>query len=143
MAQIEALARIIASEAGTQPDQIKRMVAWMARNRSNWLHRPLAELGAPGGEWGPVAVDRPFATDQPATAVERTLAESVLNAGQGSDPCHGATHGFHRRLQDQLARRGRVQHDSEAVIRIWTQHYRLEPAMEIGPWIFYRSLIRR
>lgn len=142
-AQVEALGRILASQAHTQSDQVRRAVAWMARNRSSWLRRPLAELGAPGGEWGPIADRRPFATDQPATAIERTLADAVLEAPQSRDPSKGATHGFHRGWQDQLARRGHVQHDSDAIHHIWTTHFDLEPTLELESWTFYRSSTRR
>ncbi len=142
-AQVEALARVLAAEAGTQSDDIKRVVAWTARNRSNWLRRSIAELAAPRGEWGPIAVDRPFATDQPATAVDRTLAELVLGVPQSKDPSRGATHGFHRGTQDQLADRGRVQHDGDAIHHIWTRQFHLQPVLELGPWTFYRSSTRR
>ena len=142
-AQVEALARMVASEAGTQPDELKRLIAWMARNRANWLHRPLAQLGAPRGDWGPIAVDRPFATDQPATAIERTLASAVLDQPQARDPSNGATHGFHRGMQNQLAHRGHVQHDGDAIHQIWTRQFHLQPILEIGPWTFYRSSNKR
>lgn len=142
-AQVEALGRILASQAFGQSDQVRRAVAWMARNRANWLRRPLAEMGAPGGEWGPIANRRPFATGQPATAIERTLADVVLEAPQSRDPSQGATHGFHRGWQDQLARRGHVQHDSDAIHRTWTTHFALETALELESWTFYRSSTRR
>ena len=142
-AQLEALARIIASSAGTQPEQIRRAVAWTARNRSIWLLRSLADLAAPNDEWGPIAITRPFPSDQPATAIDRTLAETVLDARQDHDPSQGATHGFHRAMQDELARRNQAHHDSETVMKTWTHHYHLKPTVEIDSWIFYRSSTKR
>ena len=129
---------MIVSEVGTESLTIQRMMAWVARNRATQLGRALAELGAPRGQWGRVASDRPFATNHLATAWARALAESILNMPQHRDPSRGATHAFNRDTQDQLAERRPGIRDSQTVMQIWTQHYGLEPITEIGPWTFYR-----
>jgi len=135
---IEALARMISSEAGTQPDDIKLLVGWIARNRSISIRRSMAEMGAPNGAWGPITDKRPFSTSQPATNETRTLAREILDSPQRLDPSGGATHGFNRVLQDELARRGDVANDSAAVIDIWTRYHRLTKIKDHGSWTLYR-----
>jgi hypothetical protein len=77
---IEALARIIESEAGAANRDTQRIVAWLARNRSLATLRPLHDLAAPGGQWGPIDSRRPFSSSQPATKSARVLACAVLDA---------------------------------------------------------------
>jgi len=137
-AHTEALARIIASEAGTMSRTVKRAVAWIARNRSLSMKRPLLDMAAPNGEWGAISATRPMSSSQPATDETRALAASVLAESQGEDPIAGATHGFDVPLQDRLAAQGMAGNDSEAVIRIWASHYGLKPVGQVESWVLYK-----
>lgn len=135
---IEALARILASEAGTASPTITRIVAWIARNRSILIHKPMRTMAAPDGRWGPITAVRPMASSQPATEATRAVAAAVLAAPQAEDPTGGATHGFNMPLQDRLAEKGLVTNDAAAVIRIWEDHYGLQQLGRVEAWVLYR-----
>jgi hypothetical protein len=135
---LEALARILASEAGTASPAVMRTVAWIARNRSIVLHRPMLEMAAPDGRWGSISTVRPMASSQPTTDTTRTIAAAVLTAPQAEDPTAGATHGFNMALQDRLAEQGLVTNDAAAVTRMWEEHYRLQRVGQVETWVLYR-----
>lgn len=135
---IEALARIIASEAGPTTRAVKRAIGWLARNRSLLIHQPMLEMAAPGGEWGVIAGLRPMASSQLATLDSRTIAEAVLAAPQKHDVTNGATHGFDAVLQDRLAEQGITNQDAKGIRTLWRQHYGLERIGQIAAWELYQ-----
>lgn len=135
---IEALARILASEAGTQSRAVKRAVAWIARNRSISMRRPMRDMAAPDGQWGPITATRPMASTQPATDETLAIATAVLDAPQAEDAAAGATHGFDTSLQDRLAEQGLAKNNAAAVIRIWEDFYGLKKVGNIETWVMYR-----
>ena len=114
----EALARIIASEAGTMSRAIKLTVAWIARNRSLLIKRAVLDMAAPQGQHGPITAKRPMSSSQPATGETRAIAAEVLAAPQSQDPTPGATHGFDTALQDSLAVQGIKTNDAAAVMQM-------------------------
>lgn len=137
-ANIEALARVMASEAGMMSRNAKRTIAWIARNRSLLTEQTLCELVAPDGRWGPVSATRPFSSAQPADRELLGLASEILAAPQASDLTGGATHGFHSVLQDRLAAQGLAVNDARAVMRRWESVYGLTRIGHFDDWILYQ-----
>jgi hypothetical protein len=135
----DALGRILASEAGSASRELKRVVGWIARNRSVLLKRPMFDMAAPQGRFGPIAEKRPMSSAKRATAETRAIAAEVLAAPRSYDPTQGATHGFDTALQNDLAARGTVTNDADAVIAIWETHYRLKRVGTVGTWVLYRG----
>jgi hypothetical protein len=134
----EALARIIASEAGTMSRAIKLTVAWIARNRSLLIKRPMLDMAAPQGSYGPITEKRPMSSSQPATDETRAIAAEVLAAPQSQDPTPGATHGFDTALQDTLAAQGIKSNSAAGVMEIWEKHYGLKKVATLETWVLYR-----
>ncbi len=134
----QALGRIIASESGTMSRVIKRVVGWIARNRSLLVKRVLFDMAAPGGDWGPISAKRPMASSQPATEETLATAADVLAASQAEDPTIGATHGFDKSLQNRLAEQGIVTNDADLVMQVWESFYGLRPIGQIENWVLYR-----
>ena len=106
--EIEALARVIASEAGSGSPGEQRAIGWTVRNR--FRGKSICAVEFP---WrSQKGSDPPFASARPANDAHRKLAREILEADQSSDPTGGATSFFEPRMQDaffkagELARRG-------------------------------------
>lgn len=106
--EIEALGRIIASEAGSGTHAEQRAIGWAARNRFRGKsvysveHPWRAQKGS----------NPPFSSARPASDSHLKLAHEILVSDQSLDPTIGATSFFEPHMQDifykagELARRG-------------------------------------
>ncbi len=106
--EIEALGRVVASEAGSGTPAEQRCIAWCVRNRFRGK-----SIYAKQHPWrSQKGGDPPFSSARDATAATRRLAAEVLAADQSQDPTGGATSFFEPRMQDlffkagELARKG-------------------------------------
>jgi hypothetical protein len=113
--EVEALARVITSEAGNGPLGERMALAWIARNRAR-ARRPAISIArlvcSPCGESSGNA--RPFSTRMPATPQNRELAALILASPQSEDPTQGATSCFEPGLQDRLHAAGKPGHKLDA-----------------------------
>ena len=80
---------------------------------------------------------RPVSTNQRALDSDRILARHVLSAAGSFDPTGGATNFINPRLQDELARTGRVPgYYGQTYARVrerWIRRYGWEPYYRLGP----------
>jgi hypothetical protein len=104
---VEALARVITSEANGYSEAERTAIAWAARNRARKRGVSIAKLVC-SPKCGPCCNGRPFSSARVATAVNRELARRVLEASQSDDPTHGATAFFEPRVQDMLVEEKRA-----------------------------------
>jgi hypothetical protein len=101
---VEALARVITSEAGTGSAEEQRAIAWAVVNQARARRVSIVRLVC-SPECGPCCDGRPFSSAQPATLAARDLARRVLAEPDASDPTRGARKFFEPALQDKLAHR--------------------------------------
>jgi hypothetical protein len=104
--EVDALARVITSEADHYSEAERTAVAWAVRNRARKRRKPVDRVVC----WpacGACCEGRPFSSARPATAANRELAARVLAAPQSEDPTGGATSFFEPRVQDWLVAAGR------------------------------------
>lgn len=109
-AEVEALARIIASEAGSGTLAEQRAIGWTARNRfrGKSIYAEQFPWRAQKGS------DPPFSSARPAGKEHIALAREILLADQSADPTGGSTSFFEPRMQDiffkagELARAGQT-----------------------------------
>lgn len=122
---IETLARVIVSEAGSQSLAEKQAIAWVARNKSLVRRTPLVKfLGEPFGKQGSRMANgkrRTFSTRQAATPASREIATQVLNALQSADPTLSATSAFEPKLQDTLFKNKRYRRNAEMLRAEWRE----------------------
>jgi spore germination cell wall hydrolase CwlJ-like protein len=102
---VDALARVITSEADRYSEVERTAIAWAVRNRARKRGASIAKVVC-SPTCGPCCHGRPFSSARPATAVNRELAERVLAAPQSDDPTGGATSFFEPRVQDKLVAAG-------------------------------------
>lgn len=118
--EVEALARVIASEAGRGTRTEQKAIAWTVRNRFRG-GSIYSGKGKNGGEY-PWREQRgsnpPFASSKDATDATRALAREVLTADQLQDPTGGATSFFEPKLQDVLAEAGALARAGETGSRV-------------------------
>lgn len=118
--EIEALARVIASEAGRGTSAEQRSIGWTVRNRFRG-GSIYDGKGKSGGEY-PWREQRgsnpPFASSKDATDATRALAREILAADQAQDPTGGATAFFEPALQDALAKAGALARAGETGARV-------------------------
>lgn len=135
---VEALARVIRSEAGTEPAHYRLHVAWATRNLAAERGTSIAAMAC--SPCGPQNSRRPVSTRFRPTAADRILAAHVLEMPARFDPTGGASHFINPRLQDTLARRGRPGYRGRpyAVVKRrwqrvygWERYYRLGPTLEM------------
>jgi hypothetical protein len=97
---VEALGRVITSEANRYTLAERTAIAWTVRNRAQKRKQSIVRLVcSPCGPQGP---GRPFASSRAATAENVALARAVLAAPQSDDPTGGATAFFEPAVQDRL-----------------------------------------
>jgi len=117
---VEALARVITSEADRYSLAERRAIAWTVRNRARKRRKTITELVCTPtcGSQGP---GRPFSSARPATSANLILAREVLAAPQSDDPTVGALAYFEPAVQDRLVAQGRpgYRFDSSALRRRW------------------------
>jgi hypothetical protein len=130
---VEALARVIRSEVGTESHQHRLHVAWSVRNLAREHGRSIVQLAC--SPCGPQQRGRPVSSRQAATDADRELAREVLAASQTLDPTGGATHFIDPTLQDRLARMGAPGYAGNpyaSVARRWRVRYKWEPYYRLG-----------
>lgn len=110
---VEALARMLASEDPTQPDNVQQALAWTAVNMANRKGKTVYELLAPDGKYGPQS-GRYASTANSATDRFRNVARSVLD-GSVTDPTPGAIQFDHPATQDWLYEHGKASLDAAGV----------------------------
>jgi hypothetical protein len=132
---VEAMARVITSEAGSGPLAERVALGWLVRNRAR-ARRPLVSVArlvcSPCGESSGNA--RPFSTRLPATSQNRELAALILASPQSEDPTQGGTNCFEPGLQDRLHAAGRKGHrlDAKGVRYCWLRS--LDFYGSVGRW---------
>jgi len=100
--EVEALARVITSEAGSKryTDDERRAIAWTVRNRARRRKTTIARMVCQ--PCGPCCKGRPFSSARPATDATRRLAREVLAEPLERDPTNGARAFFEPVVQDRL-----------------------------------------
>lgn len=136
--EVEALARVIRSEAGIEPPTHRLHIAWATRNLAAERGQTILAMAcSPCGEQNSA---RPVSTRLRPTDADRVLAEHVLGLPRSFDPTGGASHFINPRLQDQLARSDRAGYRGRtyAIVRRrwqriygWEPYYRLSPTLEL------------
>jgi hypothetical protein len=104
--EVEALARVIGSEAGSGPINEQRAVAWTVRNHFRAKNKSIYDGEYPwraqkGG-------NPPFSSARDANDSHRMLARQVLSSPQSEDPTGGATSFFEPRMQDAFFKAGEL-----------------------------------
>lgn len=99
-AEVEALARVIASEAGSGTLAEQRAIGWTVRNR--FRGKSIYDVEYPWREQK--GVKPPFSSRQAPKETHRALARAILAADQSEDPTGGATSFFEFKLQDVAAK---------------------------------------
>ena len=117
---VEALARVITSEADRYSEAERIAIGWAVRNRARKRGVSIARLVC----WpncGPCCKGRPFSSARPASKVNMELARRVLAAPQSADPTDGATAFFEPKVQDWLvaARREGYHYTSDKLREKW------------------------
>jgi len=110
---VEAMARMIASENPRDPAIIQQAIGWTARNYAALKGKTVANLLMPGGIPGQQA-GRYASTADPATDATRSVAFDVLS-GKVSDPTGGAIQFDAPNTQDKLYAAGKVRLDAAGV----------------------------
>ena len=112
--EVEALARVIASEAGSGTLAEQRAIGWTVRNR--FRGKSIYTVQFP---WrSQKGSDPPFASARPATDATRALAREILSADQSQDPTGGATSFFEPKMQDAFAKAGAMARAGETGDRV-------------------------
>lgn len=102
--EVEALARVIASEAGSGTPAEMRAIAWTVRNRAKG--KSLYSIFYP---WRAQKGSNPPASSaRDANETTRAIARQVLAAPQSEDPTGGATSFFEPRMQDIFFKAGEM-----------------------------------
>lgn len=126
---VEALARILTSEAGSHSVEERLAVGWTARNRARRRRTTIARMVC--NPCGPSA-GRGFSTRLPARRKNRELAALILATPLGEDPTGGAISAFEPVLQDRLYRSGRYRYDARGVRRKWLRE--MDYYGTVGHW---------
>jgi hypothetical protein len=114
--EVEALARVIASEAGGGTRAEKLAIGWTERNRALALGRSLYAIFFPWREQK--GANPPASSARPATDDTRSVAREVLSAPQAQDPTQGATAFFEPKLQDILFKAGALARQGQTGKRV-------------------------
>jgi hypothetical protein len=137
ISEVEALARVVTSEADGYSEHERTAIAWAVRNRARKRGVSIAKLVC-SPTCGPCCQGRPFSSAREATATNRQLARRVLAAPQSSDPTSGATAFFEPRVQDKLVAAHRPGYRfTSSELR---QHWRREgqaPRVTVGAFEFW------
>lgn len=98
---VDALGRVITSEADRYSLDERTAIAWAVRNRARKRGGTIVHLVC-DPHCGPCCDGRPFSSARAATATNRDLARQVLAAPQSEDPTRGAVAFFEPIVQDLL-----------------------------------------
>jgi hypothetical protein len=133
--ETEALARVVASEAGRQSAEIQARIAWTARNRARYRRATIARMVCqPCGKQS--GNGRPFSSAQAPTAKHRALAAQVLAMPLTEDPTRGADHILEPGLMDRQFAAGMSKFDARAV-RVRRLKGGLDYYGSVGGWDFF------
>lgn len=113
---VEALARVIDSEARSESAAVRRAIGWVVRNRFRGLGKSIYSVEYPWREQK--GSDPPFASARPASDGTYALAREILAADQSDDPTGGATSFFEPKLQDVLVQAGALARAGETGLRV-------------------------
>lgn len=112
--EVEALARVIASEAGSGTPAEQTAIAFAVRNR--FRGRSIYAAQYP---WrAQQGASPPFSSAREAKDGHRQLARQVLAQDQSQDPTGGATSFFEPRMQDVFAKAGALARAGETGDRV-------------------------
>ena len=112
--EVEALARVVASEVGSGTRAEQEAVAWAVRNR--FRGKSIRAVEHP---WRAQRGSKPpFSSARPASAGHALVAREVLAADQALDPTGGATAFFEPRMQDAFAKAGALARAGETGRRV-------------------------
>lgn len=112
--EVEALARVIASEAGSGTLAEQKAIGWTVRNR--FKGKSIYDGEYP---WrSQKGNSPPFASARPATDATRKLAAEILAMPQSQDPTNGATAFFEPKMQDIFAKAGELARSGETGDRV-------------------------
>lgn len=105
--EVDALARVLASEAGSGTSAEQRGIAWTVRNRfrGKSIYKGETPWRAQYGS------NPPFSSARPATDATRAFAKQILSQDASQDPTGGATSFFEPRMQDIFAKAGAMARD--------------------------------
>lgn len=103
---VDALARVITSEADRYTEAERTAIGWTVRNRARKRGTSIAKLVC-SPDCGPCCQGRPFSSARPATTINRQLAAKILVAPQADDSTQGSTSFFEPHVQDLLVAAGR------------------------------------
>lgn len=129
---VEALARVIESEASTHTLRERVAIAWAVRNRAAHHKKTIAQLVCTptcGHQRG-----RPFSSARPATDQARDIAEVVLSAPQSQDPTHGAIAILEPQLYEREYLEGKHRHSLDELRAEWRQRDHLRSIGMVGRW---------
>lgn len=134
--EVEALARVITSEADRYSEAERTAIAWTVRNRARRRHTTIAKMVCnPCGKQGHA---RPFSSAQRATLANLELARRVLDADDADDPTAGALAFFEPRVQDRLVAEGRPGYRyTSAELRAKWQREGQKPKGAVGAFEFF------
>jgi len=107
--EVEALARVIGSEAGNGTSAEQRAIGWTVRNR--FRGKSIYDGEFP---WrSQKGSNPPFASARPASDAHRKLAREILSTNQSQDPTGGSTSFFEPRMQDAFYKAGAMARSGE------------------------------
>lgn len=112
--EIEALARTIASEAGSGTLAEQKAIGWTVRNRFRGKSIYATQYPWRAQKGG----DPPFSSARPANDAHLRLAREILAADQSQDPTGGATSFFEPKMQDLFAKAGEMARNGETGDRV-------------------------
>lgn len=112
--EVEALARVISSEAGSGTPAEQRAIGWTVRNR----FRGKSIYGAEFPWRSQKGSNPPFASARAANDASRALARDIIAADQSGDPTGGATAFFEPKMQDVFAKAGAMARAGETGDRV-------------------------
>jgi hypothetical protein len=110
---VEALARMIASEDPNASLIVQQGIAWAAKNEADRRGLSVFDLLEPNGNPGP-QTGRYASTVNPSTQITRSIAYDVLS-GKTDDPTRGSIQFDNPGTQDKLYAAGKVSKDADDV----------------------------
>jgi hypothetical protein len=111
--EVEALARVLASEVGSYTLQERLVVGWAVRNRARHRKTTIVKLVC-SPTCGRCCKGRPFSSYEPPKQADLDLARDILSRPQSDDPTIDAGAFFEPALQDYLVAHGDPQHHRTA-----------------------------
>jgi hypothetical protein len=132
---VDALARMLASEASGQTTSERVAIAYAALNKACHLGTTVAALSRGIGPQGPL---RPWSTARAPSAGDRQLASAIAARYPAGDTTGGATKFFEPALQDRLFANGALgyHYDAQALRAKWAEEG-AEYRATVGRWEFW------